>query len=43
MAALRHFRSISDFSAAEIRSVLQMGLRLKAIPRVEQADILRGR
>ena len=42
MSALRHFRAISDFSAAEIRVVLQMGLRLKSVPRAEQADILRG-
>jgi len=43
MAGLRHFRSMTDFSAAELRRVLDLGLRLKAVPRAEQATLLSGR
>eukprot|EP00035_Acanthoeca_spectabilis_P036534 m.40139 g.40139 ORF g.40139 m.40139 type:complete len:314 (+) comp8044_c0_seq2:1518-2459(+) len=43
MAALRHFRSMTDFTAAELRAVLDLGIRLKAVPRSTQAQLLAGR
>eukprot|EP00038_Savillea_parva_P030241 m.76513 g.76513 ORF g.76513 m.76513 type:complete len:55 (+) comp9066_c0_seq1:140-304(+) len=43
MAALKHFRAMTDFSAAELRQVLDLGIRLKSVPRADQATLLAGR
>lgn len=40
--ALRHFLSINDLTASELRKVLQTAIKLKEVPRKQQLDLLPG-
>eukprot|EP00041_Stephanoeca_diplocostata_P006056 m.74091 g.74091 ORF g.74091 m.74091 type:complete len:320 (+) comp16146_c0_seq1:142-1101(+) len=42
MATIRHFRSVLDFTPAEMVSVLKTARRLKRVPRRAQLDLLPG-
>eukprot|EP00040_Diaphanoeca_grandis_P005157 m.31587 g.31587 ORF g.31587 m.31587 type:complete len:314 (-) comp16488_c0_seq1:53-994(-) len=43
MASFKHFLSMCDMSAVELRSVLKMGIDLKKVARADQSQLLAGR